>query len=201
MTKTTLAKTKKKYGYYYRRYYYKRYKTVSNYFNVILNVPMIGIYTYNQDNPRFGMRGDGLDLNTNYSVAVLIQTSPMWQTYQNIFSMFKLRGVAVTAQAVGENIRFTGPMTFKLGYIKQGQGYDWRLVSEANHQLTLPFTGKSRFYVPMISSGVGWIKTANVITDQPGQFMMAKWPNDFDGISLAWNIEFKFYITFKLTIY
>ena len=194
-TKTTTVVTKK-----YRRKY-RRTKSVSNYFKVILNVPMIGEYTYGQDNPRFGMRGDGLDLNTQYTIAVLLQTSPMWQTYQNVFSMFRLRGVAVVVQAVGENQRFSGPMTFKLGFVKQGQGYDWRLVSESNYQLTMPFNGKSRLYLPMISHGVGWIKTANLITDQPGQFMMAKWPHDFDGISLAWNIEFKFYITFKLTIY
>lgn len=182
---------------------YPRYKTVSNYFNVILNVPMIGVYgpAGGQD-PTFGFRGDGLALATQYSTAVLIQVSPMWQTYSGMFSMFKLRGITVKSQAVGENQRFQAPIIFKLAYVKQGAGYDWRLVSESNYQMTLPFIGNSRMYVPMISQGVGWIKTSNVITDQPGQFMIARYPQPEVGdITLFWNLEFIFYITFKLSIY
>lgn len=186
----------------YRRSYYPRYRSISNYFNCKLNVPMIGTYAPGGGNETFGFRSGDLALSTQYSTAVLIQVSPMWQQYSGMFSMFRLRGIAVKAKAVGENNRFQGPIIFKLGFVKQGAGYDWRLVSEANYQMTLPFVGDSKMFVPMLSQGVGWIKTSNVITDQPGQFMIAKYPDGEVGdITLFWDLEFVFYITYKLSIY
>lgn len=198
MAKTKTVVTTKK----TRKKYFRRYKSISNYFKCILNVPMVARYHYDQNQPVLGFKGDGLDMARSYALAVLMQISPMWNSYNNLFSMFKLRGVKVKAQAVGENSRFAGEAMFKLGYVKQGAGYDWRLVSESNYQLTLPYIGNSSFWIPMISSGVGWIKTSNVITDQPGQFMIAVFPdNPVGDITLNWNLEFIFYITYKLSIY
>lgn len=182
---------------------FKRYKNVgfNRYFRSMLQTTLTAEFSYTNNQLHFGMYNGNIATNYGQTVSVLMQDCPTWPTYGNLFSQFKLRGISITATPNGKNTDAAYPGAVKIGLVNQNAGYDWNLVKDANYGMVLNPLGKTKCWIPFIGSGVGWIRVG-LPTDQPGAIHIGRSvDNIFPVEPMYWSLEFKFYVTFKQSLY
>lgn len=180
----------------YRRYYrgYGRAskkvfnKIASNYTKVKFDVSkriLVSTQNIRWDNPNA----------TTVSISTLIDLSPDYQMYRQLYLSMKVTGVAVVVVPMLRSNNYTGAGSYVMGLLTDNDGDNFGNIVESDKSIILDFQHVARRYWSFIGGSTGWINI-EAGEDFPGKFGLAATDLPTAG-ETYWTVKFTFYMLMK----
>lgn len=121
-----------------------------------------------------------------------------WKTYTQLYTSFKLVGLAITVTPNTPIGTFKWAGTAAIAYTSFADQTDVSSCIESNKSILLSVVAPTRRYFPLNNGVTSWVSTSSP-AQVPGNILVAcnRYPGDG---GLVWSIRFDFYVMFKNTV-
>ena len=173
-----------------KKYYRKKNfnKIASNYSKAKLDVSKRIMATTQ------GMRWDNPNATT-VAISDLIDASPDYNMYRQLYMSFKLTGIAVNVTPMLRSNNFSTVGAICLGLLTDNDGDTFANVVESDKSIMLSFQNDKRRYWSFNGGSTGWVNIEAGETF-PGKFGVATGDLPTAG-DAYWAVKFTFYVTMK----
>lgn len=132
---------------------------------------------------------------TTVSFSDLIDLSPDYNMYRQLYLSFKLTGVSVSVVPMLHTANFAGASSVVLGMLTDNDGDGFANVVESDKSILLDFQNPFRRYWSFTGGSTGWVNI-EAGEDFPGKFGVQV--NDLPTAGEAyWTVKFTFYLLMK----
>ena len=181
----------------YRRRFYRRRrgysfkKAVSNYTYTKLST--LDEITMDGGSMKLTKPNDVKDNLYNY-----LSRCADWKTYTQLYTSFKLVGLAITVTPNTPVGTFKWAGTGAIAYTAFADQTDVSSCIESNKSLMLSVVAPTRRYFPLNGGVTSWVSVSSP-AQVPGNILVAcnRYPGDG---GLVWSVRFDFYVMFKNTV-
>lgn len=132
---------------------------------------------------------------TTITLGDLIDTSPDYNMYRQLYLSFKLTGIAVSVVPMLHTANLNGASSIVLGLLTDNDGDGFANIVESDKSIMLDFQNHFRRYWNMNGGSTGWVNI-EAGEDFPGKFGVQV--NDAPQAGEAyWTVKFTFYLLMK----